>query len=557
LLEDLFEGMEMADSKNKTNDDSTDDFADDLDAMLNDAESSMDGGEDELIDDEDVIDRLLMDDTFDNDAENNTVDEFAADEQVDSNVEESSANTMAEKPEENEIDEFAEDEIIDSVSVKEVEEKDEFADEDDFDVDSLLDSVAEEKEEAIIEDNVASEDDFDIDDLIDSAGSSKEESELEVDSKSADDDFLMADFDISADDDELVNVDEIIEAEAGADIEDETVDAVEEPEAEQKIESNPVEEQSGVSADFSNELDAQKLVTTQTNQDLAKANDAIKELKTQVQQSLADNDALQKSLAESTVTIAEKNDSLQEEIDTLQKDQHRLKKAIKESESKVPTITYIVMAIAILALLIGAGLGAVGYGAKTDVEGLTELVATLEEEIEIITSKDSSSDVREINFKINELKIQDDKLEGQLLGIAKESQIVKPNTLQPIVDDLLVQNAHAQKAIEKLLAAVEVLEQKVVITEEVRKRALRARKISAKVKWVVNLVSFKQEWYAKRKAEEFNKKGVAAKVERVEVNGETWFRLRVKDFKSKYEAAAYAVKVKKILNLSSVWVTKA
>jgi len=557
LLEDLFEGMEMADSKNKTNDDSTDDFADDLDAMLNDAESSMDGGEDELIDDEDVIDRLLMDDTFDNDAENNTVDEFAADEQVDSNVEESSANTMAEKPEENEIDEFAEDEIIDSVSVKEVEEKDEFADEDDFDVDSLLDSVVEEKEEAIIEDNVASEDDFDIDDLIDSAGSSKEESELEVDSKSADDDFLMADFDISADDDELVNVDEIIEAEAGADIEDETVDAVEEPEAEQKIESNPVEEQSGVSADFSNELDAQKLVTTQTNQDLAKANDAIKELKTQVQQSLADNDALQKSLAESTVTIAEKNDSLQEEIDTLQKDQHRLKKAIKESESKVPTITYIVMAIAILALLIGAGLGAVGYGAKTDVEGLTELVATLEEEIEIITSKDSSSDVREINFKINELKIQDDKLEGQLLGLAKESQIVKPNTLQPIVDDLLVQNAHAQKAIEKLLAAVEVLEQKVVITEEVRKRALRARKISAKVKWVVNLVSFKQEWYAKRKAEEFNKKGVAAKVERVEVNGETWFRLRVKDFKSKYEAAAYAVKVKKILNLSSVWVTKA
>lgn len=549
--------MEMADSKNKTNDDSTDDFADDLDAMLNDAESSMDGGEDELIDDEDVIDRLLMDDTFDNDAENNTVDEFAADEQVDSNVEESSANTMAEKPEENEIDEFAEDEIIDSVSVKEVEEKDEFADEDDFDVDSLLDSVVEEKEEAIIEDNVASEDDFDIDDLIDSAGSSKEESELEVDSKSADDDFLMADFDISADDDELVNVDEIIEAEAGAEIEDETVDAVEEPEAEQKIESNPVEEQSGVSADFSNELDAQKLVTTQTNQDLAKANDAIKELKTQVQQSLADNDALQKSLAESTVTIAEKNDSLQEEIDTLQKDQHRLKKAIKESESKVPTITYIVMAIAILALLIGAGLGAVGYGAKTDVEGLTELVATLEEEIEIITSKDSSSDVREINFKINELKIQDDKLEGQLLGLAKESQIVKPNTLQPIVDDLLVQNAHAQKAIEKLLAAVEVLEQKVVITEEVRKRALRARKISAKVKWVVNLVSFKQEWYAKRKAEEFNKKGVAAKVERVEVNGETWFRLRVKDFKSKYEAAAYAVKVKKILNLSSVWVTKA
>jgi len=538
----------MADSENKTNNDSTDDFADDLDAMLNDAESSMDGGEDELIDDEDVIDRLLMDDTFDNDSESSTVDEFAADEQTDSNVEESSANTMAEKPEENEVDEFSEDEIIDSVFTKEVEEKDEFADEDDFDVDSLLDSVSEEKAEAIVEDTAESEDEFDIDDLIDSAGGGKEE-QLEVDTKSADDDFLMADFDISADDEELVEADEIIEAEA--------VDVVEEPQAEQNIETKQVEEQNGVSADFSKELDAQKLVTTQTNQELAQSNEAIKELKNQIQQSLADNDALQKSLTESTSTIAEKNDSLQEEIDTLQKDQRRLKKAIKESESKVPTVTYIVMAIAILALFIGAGLGAVGYGAKTDVESLTELVSTLEEEIEIITTKDSSSDVREINFKINELKIQDDELEGQLIGLAKETQAVKPNTLQPIVDDLVVQNAHAQKAIEKLLAAVEVLEQKVVITEEARKRALRAKKINAQVKWVVNLVSFKQEWYAKRKAEEFKKKGVAAKVERVKVNGEQWFRLRVKGFKSKYEAAAYAVKVKKILNLSSVWVTKA
>jgi len=558
LLEDLFEGMEMADSKNKTNDDSTDDFADDLDAMLHDAESSMGGGEDELIDDEDVIDRLLMDDAFDNNSESNTVDEFSADEQIYSNVEESGANTMAEKSEENKMDEFGEDEfgedeIIDSVSIEAAEEKDEFADEDDFDVDSLLDSVAEEKEETIVEDTTASEDEFDIDDLIDSVGSSKEDNELEVDIGSTEDDFLMADFDISADNEGLVEADEIIEAE----IEPEVIDDVEEPQPKQNIETNHVEEQNGVSADFSNELDAQKLVTTQTNQDLAKANDVIRELKSQVQQSSVDNEDLQKLLAESTATIAEKNDSLQEEIDTLQKDQHRLKKAIKESESKVPTIVYIVMAIAILALLIGSGLGAVGYGAKTDVEGLTELIATLEEEIEIITTKDSSADVREINFKINELKIQDDELEGRLLGLTKESQTVKPNTLQPIVDDLVVQNAHAQKAIEKLLAAVEVLEQKVVITEEARKRALRAKKINAQVKWVVNLVSFKQEWYAKRKAEEFKKKGVAAKVERVKVNGEQWFRLRVKGFKSKYEAAAYAVKVKKILNLSSVWVTKA
>ena len=55
----------MADSKDTNNNDaSSENFADDLDSMLNDAESSVDA-QDEIIDDEDAIDRLLMDDAFD------------------------------------------------------------------------------------------------------------------------------------------------------------------------------------------------------------------------------------------------------------------------------------------------------------------------------------------------------------------------------------------------------------------------------------------------------------------------------------------------------------
>mgnify|MGYP000721660345 CR=1 FL=1 len=111
----------MADSKDKKNDNSTDGFSGDLDAMLSDAESSM-NGPDELIDDEDVIDQLLMDD------------EFLADESIDSTINRSSSNNMAEKKQTNEIDEFNVDDLIDSASVEQTEEKDEFADEDEFDV---------------------------------------------------------------------------------------------------------------------------------------------------------------------------------------------------------------------------------------------------------------------------------------------------------------------------------------------------------------------------------------------------------------------------------------
>ncbi|MEE9339859.1 MAG: SPOR domain-containing protein, partial [Methylococcaceae bacterium] len=71
-----------------------------------------------------------------------------------------------------------------------------------------------------------------------------------------------------------------------------------------------------------------------------------------------------------------------------------------------------------------------------------------------------------------------------------------------------------------------------------------------------NLVAFRQKWYAKNKLQEFNKKNVAAELIQVKVKGETWYRLRVKGFKSEKEASRYATKVKKTLNLGSVWVTK-
>jgi len=554
----------MADSKDNKNIGSSENFADDLDSMLNDAESSMDE-QDEFIDDDDAIDRLLMDDAF------------AEDDQVDSLLEESGSGQETS----NDTDEFDVDDLINSVSTEKEAEVDDFAEddfaeteeleeqqpeisvnkteetvEDEFDVDDLLNSVAAEASDEIdvfsedepeqgqtapVKDDVVSEnneteenqedmeDEFDIDDLIDSE-SPKKQAASEVGDDKADDDFLMADFDISADDEEGLVESDIDEEESHSDLD---------------VSSSEHNEE------LHNELNAQAAQTTQA---LAQANSAIKKLSAQVSKLGSSNEGLTEQIKEITATTTEKADLAAEEIDTLQKEQRKLRKALKESESKVPVITYVVMAIAILALLVGGGLGAIGFGAQTDVESLAELVATLEEDIEIISAKDSTSDVKEINFKINALEIKDEGLDSQLAELTQEIQ--KPNTLKTVVDDLAVQNDHAQIAIEKLLASVETLEQQKVIAASKRK-VKKAKKVIVKVEWVVNLVSFKQEWYAKRKAEEFERKGIPAKVEKVKVNGEKWFRLRVKGFKSKYEAAAYAVKVKKILNLSSVWVTKA
>ena len=70
----------MADSKNEN---SSENFADDLDAILNKAEIS--DKQDNSIDDDDVIDRLLMDD------------QLSEDQPIDSTLEETGSNKIAKK----------------------------------------------------------------------------------------------------------------------------------------------------------------------------------------------------------------------------------------------------------------------------------------------------------------------------------------------------------------------------------------------------------------------------------------------------------------------------
>ena len=72
--------------------------------------------------------------------------------------------------------------------------------------------------------------------------------------------------------------------------------------------------------------------------------------------------------------------------------------------------------------------------------------------------------------------------------------------------------------------------------------------------WSVNLIAYKQQWYASSKANEFINKGIPVEIIPVKLNNVTWYRLRVGGFSDKVDATAYAGRVKKALNLSSVWV---
>ncbi|MGR9073104.1 MAG: SPOR domain-containing protein [Gammaproteobacteria bacterium] len=74
--------------------------------------------------------------------------------------------------------------------------------------------------------------------------------------------------------------------------------------------------------------------------------------------------------------------------------------------------------------------------------------------------------------------------------------------------------------------------------------------------WIINLVSLNQEALARKKAAEFQKKGIAVEVTPVMIKGVKWHRIYVGGFETKQEAESQVANIRKTLNLASVWVTK-
>lgn len=72
--------------------------------------------------------------------------------------------------------------------------------------------------------------------------------------------------------------------------------------------------------------------------------------------------------------------------------------------------------------------------------------------------------------------------------------------------------------------------------------------------WSVNLASFRQMDDARKKAAEFLQKGVSVKVTKVDIKRTAWYRLSVPGFKTKEAASTYSSRLKKLLRLDSIWV---
>lgn len=558
----------MAESKQDKKQNPQDSFADDLDSMLNlDETSEQQVG---LVDDEDAIDRLLIDDAFqesqDESAEqSNNIDQLLADnaefdefgDDIDdllANIKPSSKQAQMSELEELPALDTVSDDEVDLTALETVGE-----------VEGLTDEIP-----AIVDDAFESSQ---IDEELENMAEIDEFTDEPEYPRNNNADFLMADFDISADEDaELTETPEVSEP-----IGPELVESQPQPEIIESV----VEQEALVSQEETDTKDEENVVESPevaVDQELAPESPDAEELSQAVESEINLGPEPDKIAAEQLAALAAITNKIEEllkqqalisqemqqkaskdelnacldTVDTLQTEQKKSKRNIEAVNSKKPVAAYVALGIAVLALIVGGGLGYQGYAAKSQITKLIEIMDRFQ--AQLTSAPGAEAEEKEmLRNQLDELSRVTSENAEQIAELNKAQQegvSSKPNgdaTKQPTD---LMQIGAAIETLQNKVSALEKGKQKVVA------KPVPKKPVVAQENWVVNLVAFKQDWYAKRKAEEFAAKGVPAKVVKADSKGEIWYRLSVDGFSSQYEAAAYAARVKKNLNLDSVWLNK-
>lgn len=248
------------------------------------------------------------------------------------------------------------------------------------------------------------------------------------------------------------------------------------------------------------------------------------------------------------------------DIERLHDAHQTFKSQIEQRIGRFRVIAYTSLGVAIAAAILVAVFGYAGWNTSDQTEALAQRMVDYEESQEVLLAKNNDQEVDKINAKIDDQNKVLDELSGQLAALTGSGQQenAPPSPLMTL-NDKLASATEQQKALNDSIASLDLRIKRLEKKLQRMPRAVsdkKSGKISASHPWSVNLVSYKQEWYAKRKAAEFKKQGIPAEVVAVAVEGQPWFRLSVKGFKDKTKAQAYAARVKKNFNLEAVWLSK-
>jgi cell division protein FtsN len=553
-------------------------FAEDLDSMLDDAASSFDGGG-ELMDDEDAIDKLLMENSL---ASNEVHDEQDFDEDLDTflddddlMLDDNEHNRMENALTESDDDQL--DALVSAAFDDSFEETSVMAEIDEFD-DALSDNLLE-----LPEAKVAAE-------------------PIEIDESpmnALDEDFTLASFDISDDEDQEPDI-----------VKDESRSVMESAESELDDFDLEIDEfaddefaspEETVPAAFSNNDDDDFSETAESKEDEAVFNAAVS---AQISQLFSELEAIKLKQAAPSEPVVTDNS---EDIEQLKKAQKLLKSQVDEKIVKLPTLSYSALGVGVLGLILGSASTYMVVSSQSDLTSVSESVSTLEDDMSALVVKTGQKEMDELKATVEQLSQQvaslssakplpeapiaqlgadtqkpaeplpgivtgkepepaakvpgDSSVKGSLTEIVasepsaqqlKENEALKTNETAPSPAEKPPETSQSQaKPVDQQNPKKTV---RPVVKKPAPKPVVKKAKAASSRGWAVNLVAFRQDWYAERKAAEFSRQGIPVRVVPVEKQGEIWYRLAVPGFADKSEAQVYAARLKKALNLDSVWV---
>ena len=191
---------------------------------------------------------------------------------------------------------------------------------------------------------------------------------------------------------------------------------------------------------------------------------------------------------------------------------------------------------------------------QTKISKLTELVSILEEDMSNIIGKNSDL---EINNNVPSVEQLNQKTNGLPEQIEEQTQ-PSPDISENVKTKDITKQATVNKANDEQQSKTPVLKNKKSSEVSLNKVLTEKKGNTAQpaTSWSVNLNAYEDQSYAKSKAEKFIQKGIPVKVIAVNMNNAKWYRLKVGGFKNEEEATSYATKIKKSLNLNTVFVGK-
>lgn len=238
----------------------------------------------------------------------------------------------------------------------------------------------------------------------------------------------------------------------------------------------------------------------------------------------------------------------------MQEDAERQFDLLEKKTRKAERLSYAALVLSVAALcaaLIAAYLNA---QSRADLAKLKDMMAILEEDMTGLNEKSDGNDHSPEENTESSNHISDKSASKPEAKTVAANLSPAPAT-KPTPVDLRPKQPKASK--DKLVLPIKKsreLPPKPSLLKTHAKSSPAPVTNESGAKWTVNLASFRHIEDARKKAKELRRKGISVKLMKVDIKRTTWYRLIVPGFKTKVDANSHSSQLKKLLGQNSIWV---